>query len=161
MSASQDLKGIITIGAQCGGPDTGPIGQIKVDLWRALRDECRESFCPAIDEYALVLRIAGSLDDFGPESIERVRRRRPDRYITADIVIPVAVWRPLSLDQSKYYLARRVREAVSTCARRLSADGEAIDASALLSKVDAGIERFLSSNAANAPNNVRAAQLNR
>lgn len=150
MSVPRDSNGVITIGAQCGGPDTGPIGQIKVDLWRSLRDECRESFCPVIDEYALVLRISGSLDDFGPEAIERIKRRRPDRYITADIVIPQSVWRPLTLEQSKHYLASRVREAVAACADRIARDREAIDSVALLACVDTGIARFLEGNGGNA-----------
>jgi len=152
VSVSQESNGVITIGAQCGGPDTGPRSQIKVDLWRALREECRESFCPAIDKYALVLRISGALDDFGPESIERIKRRRPDRYITADIVIPESVWRPLTLDQSKYYLAQRVRAAIVAVADRLAHDREDVDSVALLAGVDAGIARFLGEVDGNAPN---------
>jgi len=152
MTASGDSNGVITIGAQCGGPDTGPLSQIKVDLWRALRESCRKSYCPSIDEYALVLRIAGQLDDFGPESIERIRRRRSDRYITADIVVPEAVWRPLTHAQSRQYLANRVRAAIVACAKRLSEDREAIDTTALLASVDDGIARFLSTVAGNAPN---------
>ncbi len=143
MSASRDSKSVITIGAECGGPDTGPMSHIKVDLACALHAECRESFCPTIDQYALVLRISGTLDEFGPESIERIRRRRSGRYITADIVIPEAVWRPLTLDQSKRYLATRVREAVEKCSERLSRDREVIDVASLLATVDAGVARFL------------------
>jgi hypothetical protein len=143
---------VITLGAQCGGPDTGPISKIKIDLWRALQDECRDSFCPAIDEYAIVLRISGELDDFGAESIGRIRRRRPDRYITADIVIPESVWRPLTFDQSKFYLAGRVRAAIVAMADRLTDDREDVDSVALLARVDAGITRFLGDVAGNTPN---------
>lgn len=152
MSISRDSDGVITIGAQCGGPDTGPISEIKVDLWRSLRDECRESFCPVIVEFAIVLRVSGPLDDFGPEAIERIKRWRPGRYITADIVIPESVWRPLTLEQSKHYLASRVRAAVAACADRVARDRDAIDSAALLACVDAGIARFLKSKGGNAPN---------
>ena len=128
------------------------MSQIKVELWRALRETCRESYCPAIDEYALVLRISGTLDDYGPEAIERIKRRRPDRYITADIIIPESVWRPLTLKQSSDYLAKRVREAIVACADRLSQDREVIDTPALLAEVDAGIQQFRSGVGGNAPN---------
>jgi hypothetical protein len=152
VSVSRESNGVITLGAQCGGPDTGPISKIKIDLWRALREECRDSFCPAIEEYAIVLRISGALDDFGAESIERIRRRRPDRYITADIIIPESVWRPQTFHQSKYYLAQRVRAAIVAMADRLKHDREDVDSVALLAGVDAGIALFLGDVAGNTRN---------
>ena len=90
---------IVSIGAQCGGPKDGGIGDIKVDLYKALRDSCSSTYCEAIDQYAPVLRIDGSIQKFGDEDITRLRFAKKQRYITADIQIPESVWQPKSKNQ--------------------------------------------------------------
>ena len=109
-----------------------------------LKKHCQTKYCRAIDHFALVLRISGT-DDFGPEAIERIRRRRPARYITADIVIPVERWLGKTERQLKKYLAVQVRRALEECARRLKKDKEEVDEAALLADVDAAIAEFLRS----------------
>jgi hypothetical protein len=53
--------GVVSIGVQNGGPADGGLGDIKVDLWRLLCRHCQNSHCPAIDHYALALRIVARL----------------------------------------------------------------------------------------------------
>ena len=48
---------IISIGAQCGGPDASLVGDLKVPLYQALVRNLTSSHCAAVDEYALVDRI--------------------------------------------------------------------------------------------------------
>ena len=58
---------MISIAAQIGGPKDGNIGDLTVDLVQLFEKYCSKSYCPAIDEFAPVLRINGSLVDFGPD----------------------------------------------------------------------------------------------
>ena len=153
MNRLSESNGVIGIGADCGGPNTGALSSVKVDLWKCLRATVRASYCTAIDRYELVLRISGSLDDFGPETIDHLRRRRVDRYIAADIVVPIGVWKPLTFDETKRYLAVRVRAAIVRCCERLLKDREDIDVATLLRDVDAGIKAFLDAEPGETPNN--------
>jgi hypothetical protein len=104
---------------------------------------CTRTYCPAIDQFSLVLRVSGIFDDFGPEAIERIRRRRQARYITADIVVPVQRWKGKTERQLKKYLAGKVRSALELLVARLRKDNEEVDDAALFTDIDAGIAEFL------------------
>jgi hypothetical protein len=134
----------ISIGQQSGGPGD-PFMWPKVHLYHMLGKHCTAQYCPAIGEFALVLRVSGSLDDFGPEAIERLRRRRPARYITADIVIPVPCWEGKTEKEIKKYLAEKVRVALELCVARLKKDKEVVDDNALFAALDKAIAEFLRS----------------
>jgi hypothetical protein len=131
----------ISIGQQSEGGDR--LGWPKVHLYHMLKKHCTASYCPTIDHFALVLRCSSSADEFGPEAIERIRRRRPARYITADIVVPLAPSLEKTEKQLKEYLAVRVRLALEMCVARLKKDKEAVDDMALFAHVDAAIAEFL------------------
>jgi hypothetical protein len=135
--------GIISIGAQSGGPEDGGLGKLKVELWRALCQHCTKTHSPAVSHYALALRISGPLNDFGKEGIDKVRRSRKESYIGADIVIPEARWRSLKGDGMKTYLGRVVREAICLCLARLRKDRDPVDELALLRSVDSAITQFI------------------
>ena len=137
-----DKLGVISIGAQCGGPKDGGLGDIKVDLWRLFVRHCRDSYCPAVAHYAIALRIAGEFQQFGPESIERIRRSKRDRYIGADIIIPQEVWTDRSRNDLRDYLARQVRAALQACVARLRKDKEPVDEACLFGEIDAAIGAF-------------------
>ncbi len=132
----------ISIGQQSGGPEDGFMWP-KVHLYKMLAKHCTRTYCPAIDQFSLVFRVSGKFGDFGPETIERIRRRRPARYITADIVVPVRRWKGTSERELKKYLSARVRRALELLVARLKKDKEEVDDAALYTDVDAGIEEFL------------------
>jgi hypothetical protein len=134
----------ITIGQQSGGPEDGGVMWAKIHLYKLLQVHCISDYCRAIDELSLVLRVSGSLDDFGPEAIERIRRRRPDRYITAYIVIPQSIWQEKTEIELKRYLASRVRTSLQLLAERLKKDKEPVALDLLLSETDNAITQFLS-----------------
>ena len=116
----------------------------KIHLYHMLRKHCTASYCPSIDHFALVLRCSSAADEFGPEAIERIRRRRPARYITADIIVPLAPSLGKTEKQLKEYLAVRVRHALERCVARLKKDKEVVDDVAFFEHVDAAIAEFLS-----------------
>ncbi len=132
----------ISIGQQSGGPED-PFMWPTVHLCHMLEKHCLANYCPAIDHISLVLRVSGSLDDFGPEGIERLRRRRPARYITADIVVPVNRWKGKKESAIKKYLAEKVRSALEMCVARLKKDKETVEGDALFADVDKAIAEFL------------------
>jgi hypothetical protein len=137
-----DELGVISIGAQCGGPQDGGLSKIKVDLWNLLVRHCRSSYCPAVAHYALALRIDGAIQTFGAEGIERVRRSKRGRYIGADIVIPLSAWQGKSPNELRDYLARQVRAALASCVARLRKDKETVDEAPLFREIDAAIAEF-------------------
>ena len=132
----------ICIGQQSEGGDR--LGWPKVHLYFMLKKHCKANYCPAIKEFALVLRCSSPAEEFGPEGIERIRRRRPARYITADIVVHVERSVDKTEQQIKEYLAAQVRRALEICVARLKKDKEEVDDEALFADVDAAIAEFLS-----------------
>lgn len=137
------MASAISIGCQQGGPEPCLIGTLKVGLYQLLAEHVTSTHCAEIDEYALVLRVDGSLDRFGNEGLARLRFAKAQRYITVDIQIPEAVWKPLDVFQTKSYLAKQVKAAIGACVQRLAKDKCHVDASALQSQVDTAVSRYL------------------
>ncbi|MBO7924594.1 hypothetical protein C7Y69_21295 [Alteromonas sp. KS69] len=135
---------IISIGGQAGGPKDGGIGRIKVDLYKALRDSCSTTYCEAVDEYSPVLRVDGSIQKFGDEEITRLRFAKKQRYITADIQIPEAVWSGKTKNELRDYIAQKVRESIVLFVARLKKDKIEVDEDSLFRDIDVGISQFTS-----------------
>ncbi len=76
------------------------------------------------------------------ERIERIRRSKRDRFISAEVVVPVAVWRGRSRNELRDYLASQVRAALQCCVARLRKDKEAVDEARLFADVDTAIAEF-------------------
>ena len=120
------------------------IGELKVPLYRLLAAHVTSTYCTAIDEYALVLRVDGSLDKFGAEGLARLRFAKARRYITLDIQIPEAVWKPLNEVETRQYLAEKVGAAIAACMDRLAKDRYAVNRRALEGELDAAFVQYLS-----------------
>ena len=138
------MPSVISIGCQAGGPEVGFVGDLKVPLYRALAKHVTSSHCSAVDEYAIVLRVDGSLDQFGDEGFARLRYAKARRYITVDVQIPKAVWQPMSKPQFRSYIAHRVKEAVAVCTERLRQDKQAVAEKELYAEIEAAINEYLS-----------------
>ena len=108
-----------------------------------LAEHVTNTHCSEIDEYALVLRVDGSLDRFGVEGLARLRFAKSQRYITVDIQVPEEVWKPLDEFQTKYYLAKQVKAAIDACVGRLVKDRCPVNVDALQSEVDAALRNFV------------------
>ena len=134
--------GVVSIGCQSGGPDDGGIGTIKVELWRFLKAECSSTHCPAVDHYAIVLRVGGSFAEWSPAKIHRIRRDRVNRSIGCDINIPVAEWLGRTPSELRCGLVERVEAAIQAMTQRLQVDGEDLDLTSLMREVRAATSRF-------------------
>jgi hypothetical protein len=136
---------IISIGCEIGGPDVCMVADEKVLLYRALAEHVTSAHCSAIDEFALVLRVDGSLMSYGDEGIARVRFAKARRYITADIHIPQSIWLPMSRAELRLYLVRQVKAAVAACVSRLRATKCVIAAEGLDAEIEAATTAYLAS----------------
>jgi hypothetical protein len=137
------VPSVISIGCQVGGSEAGFFGDLKVPLYRALTRHVTSSHCPAVDEYAVVLRVDGSLDKFGDEGLARLRFAKARRYITVDVQVPENVWCPMSKRQLQEYLAHQVKGAIALCVRRLQKDKHAVAEKELFMEVEAAINEYL------------------
>lgn len=137
------MPSVISIGCQAGGPEVGFVGNLKVPLHRALAKHVTSSHCSAVDEYAIVLRVDGSLDQFGAEGFAHLRYARARRYISVDIQIPEAVWHPLSTHQFRSYIAHQVRGAIAVCVARLHRDKHTVGEKELYTEMEAAINEYL------------------
>jgi hypothetical protein len=73
-----------------------------------------------------------------------MRFAKKQRYITLDIQIPMACWKPLDDSGLRLYLARQVRSAIELCIARLRSDGHAVDELRLMAEIDAAISDYTS-----------------
>jgi hypothetical protein len=80
----------------------------------------------------LVLRIDGSLKQYGAEGVDRIRRNKKDKYIAADICIPERRWKDVSQVEFNRYLASAVKSALATCAAYLKKQKVLVDTESLL-----------------------------
>ena len=138
--ASQDP---ISIGADCGGPEAIRVANAKFPLYKALSQYVKSTHCDGIDQYALVLRVDGTLDQFGPEGIFRLRLSKAKRYITVDIQIPQSLWEPMSDAQLRYYLAEQCSAAIKSCVSRLKQERMAVDEPALWQEFEHAIKAYI------------------
>ena len=136
----------ISIGVQSGGPEDGDIGRIKVDLYKSFKNSCTSTHCDAIDEYAPVIRVDGSIQKFGEEKIARLRFAKKQRYITADIQVPESVWKPKTKNEIRDYIALKIRESIELFVTRLKKEKLEIDDVSLFREIDLGINEFMNIN---------------
>jgi hypothetical protein len=134
---------VISLGCDAGGPEAAFIGSLKIPLAHSFAQHVTSSHCPEIDEYALVLRVDGSIAKFGNEGLERLRLYRTRRYIAVDIQIPEAVWQAKTEQELKSYLALQVTAAISACCARLKKEKWAVSERELMAQVQAATHDYL------------------
>jgi hypothetical protein len=135
----------LSVAWQMGGPEPCILGsrEVRLPFNQLLKKYITATHCPAIDFYALVMRVDGSIWSFGAEEITRLRFAKKSRYITIDIQVPQSVWEPLDLLESKMYLAEKTKGALLACTQRLARDKLPVDESRLFSQLDSAISEFI------------------
>ena len=132
----------ISIGCEGGGPETQRVCELKVPLFHALQRHVTASHTPLVDEYSVVLRVDGTLQQYGEEGIARLRFARTRRSITVDIQIPKSVWEPLPATELRAYIARQTQAAIGACIARLEREGT-VNGALLHTQVRAAITDYL------------------
>ena len=86
------ISNAITLGAQTSGEDNRVDCHILA-FRKLLGIPCKGPYSDEIDEFALILRIGGQMQEFDFEGCERIRRSRKQRYITVDLGFPSRRWK--------------------------------------------------------------------
>ena len=121
----------ISLAYEAGGPDVDIQPHI-VRMRKLLETYCKGPYSDEVQGFALVLRIDGCIKTYGCEGVDRIRRRKQDKYITADICIPEKRWKRVSAAEFSRYLSSAVKSALEVCGNYLRRH-----------KVDVDVERLL------------------
>lgn len=132
----------VSLGAELGGPDVN-VGSSVLALRRLLAKRCRGPYSEEVLGFALVLRVEGSIKQYRPVGVDRIRRNRRNKYIAADVSIPASEWRDVSEEQFKQYLVAIVRAALETCVAHLLRQKVGVDGDRLLSDYEGVEAEFL------------------
>jgi hypothetical protein len=109
----------------------------------ALDANCKGPYCPEIDEFALLFRIGGELQEFDFEGCENIRRNRKGRHIQVDLGFPSYRWRGASDQEIRQYFAHAVETGLLCCIRRLEKDKTPVDSERLMSDFSRAKKIFL------------------
>jgi hypothetical protein len=140
-------KASITLGVQAGDVASDEAtSPAFMSLRRSLAHHCMDTYCHVIDEFAIVLRISGSIWKFEGEGVQKVRINRKGMYITADLVIPENRWQELSIAEFKKYLSKGVEQTIKAMCDRLEQLKISFDAERLNSDVSKAIASFVNAS---------------
>jgi hypothetical protein len=121
---------VITLSQQNGGPEICEDFNQSV-LWLRKKLETLQSkvYAPSVAEFALILRVDGSLTKFGTQGVEEPRFRKA--YAQVDIVISESQWRAPTAAH-RQYLVSVVEDALAKIADRLQERKRPINRMALM-----------------------------
>ncbi len=135
----------IGVGGDYGDPESAAVYMpMQQRLNELFEEHCAKSYCTAVNEFSMILRVSGRMLDFESEGIERMRRSHKNRYITVDIVIPEKRWRRVPKDKVRDDLAALVRTALVLEVGRLKNDKVDVDEVGFWRDVDKVLNKFLS-----------------
>jgi hypothetical protein len=114
------LPDTVTLGVQAGDKDVASkLEPYYMKLRRLLAKKCVGPYCPAVDEFAIVLRIDGSIWHWDFEGCKYLRLSKRKRYVTIDIGVPPRVSGDTDAEAVKRYLMDNVSDALSRMMGRL------------------------------------------
>jgi hypothetical protein len=134
----------ITLGVQSGDVASSEATRPAfMGLRKQLEVHCTAHYSPTIKEFAIVLRICGSLWKFEGEGIQKLRVNKKKEYVTADFVVPEARWKGASLEEIKRYLAAAAAETLQAMSDKLVKSKIVVDSIKLSEDVNKAIAAFL------------------
>ena len=137
-------KARITLGVQAGDVESSDATRPAfMGLRKQLESRCTGSYSSEITEFAIVLRICGSLWRFEGEGVQKLRVNKKQSYVTADYVIPESRWKCVPFSELKAYLASATVETLQTMSEKLAKSRIAIDTQSLMNDVTSAITAFL------------------
>lgn len=142
---SSRMAQVVSIGCEGGGPETRHGCFAKVPLAQALQRTVNSTYTKTVDEFALVLRVSGSLQSYGEEGLANLRLYKSRRVISVDVQVPEQPSRPLSASELREYIARQVLAAVEACVVRLQSESP-VQEEQLMHEVRLGIAQYLGAN---------------
>jgi hypothetical protein len=133
---------VITLGVQTSRGD-GKTTKHILAIRKLLAEYCGNAYSPEIDEFALIMRIGGEMQEFDFEGCDRIRRNRKERYITVDLGFPSARWKGAKDSSIRCYIAEAVETGLRCFISRLEKDETKINSSQMMSDFARVKEIFL------------------
>lgn len=132
----------ITLGVQTSREDNCTHEPV-LGMRKLLAEFCKGPYSPEIDEFALILRVGGEMQEFDFQGCERIRRNRRERYITLDLGFPSYRWKGVTENDIRKYILDSVETGLLCFIRRLEKDKTQIDSAKLLNDFGRVKEMFL------------------
>jgi hypothetical protein len=132
----------ITIGMQTSGDDSAT-GKHVVELRGLMASCCNGPYSGEIDEFALIVRVGGCMQEFDFPGCEHIRRSRKQRYIQVDLAFPSQEWRGKDAAHIREFLVKTVEVGLHCCLDRLLSDGVEVAREQLLADFDHAKRLFL------------------
>ena len=130
-------RGCVTLGADVGGKDASiATSEHVMALRKSLEQACRGPYSAVIKEFALILRIDGSVQSWGKSGVENGRLQKKAGYATVDIFMPQDVWKSGDRPTILRFLATGVRDAVADIVQRASRAKVPLQADQLIRDVE-------------------------
>lgn len=134
----------ITLGVQSGDVESSEATRPAfLGLRKKLEIHCTAPYSPTITEFAIVLRICGSLGRFEGEGVQKLRVSKKEACITADYVVPESRWKGVPLKEIKRYLAAAATETLQAMSDRLVKSKIAVDSIKLAEDISKATAAFL------------------
>lgn len=133
-----------TLGVQAGDKESSNATEPAfMGLRKKLEVHCTAPYSPSIKEFAIVLRISGSIWWFEGEGVQKLRLSRKGEYVTGASVVPEARWKGVPLEEIKRYLAAGVTEILQAMSDKLVKSKIAVDSIKLSEDVNKATTAFL------------------
>lgn len=114
---NSETRNQVTLGADVGGKDAhGATHDSVLALRRHLQQKCKGPYGSVVKEFALVLRIDGSVQIWGKSGVENAVFQRKNTFATADIFVPVSDWSGRDTRHIRKVLAVGVVKAIEKLA---------------------------------------------
>jgi hypothetical protein len=114
---NSEARALVTLGADVGGKDAhGATHEHVLSLRRLLQRKCVGPYGATVKEFALVLRIDGSVQAWGKSGADNAAFQRKGTVATADIFIPLSAWSGRDAATIRQVLAAGVVDAIETLA---------------------------------------------
>ncbi|MDZ7653985.1 MAG: hypothetical protein U5L03_16210 [Burkholderiaceae bacterium] len=128
-------KPVVTLGVDVGGKDAhAATSEVCMELRRALARECQGPYGQSFEEFALVVRIDGSVQSWEKSGVDNVRLQRKSKHATADVFVPQGVW-AAGPGPFRSFLAENIVAAIETIIDRAKKAKDQIDSEHLIADV--------------------------
>lgn len=141
---NSETRDLVSLGADVGGKDAYEATNVSIlALRRLLQKKCRGPYGVSIQEFALVLRIDGSVQAWGKRGAESAAFRRKNTFATVDFYIPISEWSGHDVAHIRKVLAAGVMEAIEKLVELAQRKKIDIASNDLRRDVDAAANEFL------------------
>lgn len=128
-------KAAVTLGVDAGGKDAhAATAKVCMELRQKLASECRGPYGESFAEFALVVRIDGSVQSWEKTGVDNVRLQRKSKYATADIYVPRSAW-DAGPGPFRSFLASSIETAMEKIVGRAEKANDHVESERLLGDV--------------------------